>query len=353
MGRTQTYTISFTTESGEAVTFPLEWKREWFGPVEVSHYWIDVRKLYGQRGRSRALCQNFAEAFWQQCLQQKTDAIHDNRQTYLLTLLLPHAKPISSNRVFLDARLITSVRKAAVHELEGQLEEGLGRKEITGMSKGQFRIKIRKLMRHGRLSKELEQKYREFEDRLLVDACALLPHDSPGAFRLMLERWQEFMQRWSKRGGSHLERKVLDVFSYECRAALHRCYSAGWASICHVLRQEGRISDLDEVFLQNWHGEPFQEEKGSLFCGHVFALHPGVGLMIQTPTGKRVMGEWLKDPGNRKKFGIVLHCIYVALEQYRRCYSEAQLRRRLVEDQKRWAQKAQSKKPIVRETDAR
>src|SRR3954453_22051595 len=130
------------------------------------------------------------------------------------------------------------------------------------------------------------------------------------------------MRSVGRRGGQALPKQVLDVLSYEARAALHRCYSAVWAMLLlpHLGRKHA-LSPESQAFLRLWHLDQVSESALGeaayfhLFHGHVFALHPACGEFLRTEAGRGLMGRWLLRP-SEGAFGRLLHGLYVAAVHY-------------------------------------
>ena len=62
------------------------------GPVPVDHWWMDTRRVYGQRGRSATVRDALTGYFWALCQHHETDAEPDVQESYLLAGLLPRAQ---------------------------------------------------------------------------------------------------------------------------------------------------------------------------------------------------------------------------------------------------------------------
>jgi hypothetical protein len=129
-------------------------------------------------------------------------------------------------------------------------------------------------------------------------------------------RWKKLIGR---RQGNAGGKTILDILSYESRAALHRCYSAVWAELLPQLTYKYRLSAESRAFLRLWNCEQRFEIGGdlqSLFHGHVFALHPAAAAFIQSRTGKELVGEAIQDTANGPAYERLLHGLYIAVYQY-------------------------------------
>ena len=136
------------------------------------------------------------------------------------------------------------------------------------------------------------------------------------------------MRNIGRHRGRDLEKQVLDILSYEARAAVHRCYSCVWSDLIPVLSCEAGLSVESLRFLQLWHQEWVSESDLSqtdradfhLFHGHLFAVHPATATLARTATGRRLIGEYLVAPTPEARvepFRRLLAAVNLALHAYR------------------------------------
>jgi hypothetical protein len=172
------------------------------------------------------------------------------------------------------------------------------------------------------LAEEVQSHYRQVTEGFLGRARAALMRDGTAGLQVATTDWQQMMRLIGRRAGHVLEKQVLDILSYECRAAFHRCYSATW---CYLLPRLAEKYGLDQPtlsFLRFWHLDHCSESAEGphayfhLFHGHIFGLHPSSGAMLQTPTGRENLAAWLSQPDSEAAFGRLLHAIFVALYHY-------------------------------------
>jgi len=172
------------------------------------------------------------------------------------------------------------------------------------------------------LSEEVQESYLARCQELFGPAGAEAD-DEQGGFASVLVRWKALMTSVGRRGGMHLQKQVLDILSYEARAALHRCYSAVWCGLLlpHLAEKYG-LSAESVRFLSLWHLDQVSESNLGdqayfhLFHGHVFALHPAAALFLSTPRGQGLVGSWLADGGTEAAFGRFLAGMLVAVHHY-------------------------------------
>ena len=139
--------------------------------------------------------------------------------------------------------------------------------------------------------------------------------------QIPISKLQTWMNSFARHKGNEEKKLALDMLSYECRAALHRCYSAVWNKLLLHLEkkyeldeasvQYHRLMHFDFVLPSNLPNANFH-----LFHGHVFALHPGVDLFLQTNTGGELVGDYLRGEDDDRPFRRLLNGLYVGLCDY-------------------------------------
>jgi hypothetical protein len=324
----------------QAFTFTLCRKAEQLSPVLVDHWWMRTTQLYRQRAQRRNKGGNYeavTEAFWALCRREGSHVERDVQESYLLARLLPYARSQGSRRIVADACLTPRTR-AAPEEREAAAK-GLDRllrhcrtATITPLS---FSRRTADVIGPPVLAAELEQAYRVCCAELFDPAVAVLATDEEAGVARLLAGWQRLMRSVGRRRGRQAEKQVLDMLSYEARAALHRCYSATWDMVLLPhLTQVYQLSPATVAFLRLWHLDQASESNLGevanfhLFHGHAFALHPATALFISTPVGSELIGSWLSTSCSNPAFGRLLHGIFVAVHHYAGLRDEAAQRRR-------------------------
>jgi hypothetical protein len=319
-------------------TFSLCRKAEQMGPASIDHWWMKVTELYAQRGQRRWRCGNYQAAvgcFWALCKQAGSAAERDVQESYLLARLLPEARNQGSRVVFADACLASRshARGTRVLEEAANLDAMIRGSRDCTLSRVEFRDRTADVLGPPPLSEEAVAEYRAFTSELLSPACEALGRGEAAGLKLARERWGGWMRSIGRRAGNAVQKQVLDVLSYECRAALHRCYSAAWCELLPVLERSYQLTAESKRFLEFWHLEPCSEAAEGdafffhLFHGHVFALHPASGELLRTAAGREVLGRWLTHP-DEASFGRLLHALYVAALHYAGRKEQAALERR-------------------------
>lgn len=292
--------------------FPLCAKKERFGDAHVDHVWMDVRSLYGQRQRSDTLCRDVANYFWETCKLHGADADPDNQEIYILTRLLGAVRSNAARAIFCDARLLINRRE---HERILEAINGLLRKNTNRLNPIDFNEKTADMLGPEVMSESEQAEYVRFARELFGDSREVCRSDPDAAVAAVTKRWTEATEKWGRRAGFREEKKILNIISYECRAALHRCYSVVWEDLLSELARKRKLNKPSACFLRLWHLEKLIHGQ-SLFHGHVFGLHPGCSLLLQSNSGRQILGKWLADPESEDRLFALLNAIFVCAYCY-------------------------------------
>lgn len=324
---------------GQTFSFSLCRKAEELGPVSVEHWWMRVTDLYGQRGRKTSSATNHqavTDCFWAMCREESTTDDPEVQESYLLSKLVPHARSQGSRRIFYDAHLWSGSSAARKQKGESTqlLQELLEGGRDQKLSSLEFQRRTRDVLGRPPFEPEAIVAYEEFVGDFLGRARSILAADESRGVQYAIDEWSRVMKSIGRRGGRELQKLVLDVVSYECRAALHRCYSAVWYQLLVELVSKYELSLENYIFLRFWHLDQVSEAAEGdfadfhLFHGHVFALHPASAALLCTAAGRDLTGEWLQNRASAESFGRLLHGIYVAVHHYAQTRDDLALRRR-------------------------
>jgi hypothetical protein len=317
-------TISISCTPFDApLSYRLQRKAEDLGPIPIDHWWMPIQSVYpttrNEPGNYRAI----VDGYWQLCRREGSSREPDAAESYLLARLLPLARPVGSRRVVADARLRTE-RKARA-ESAATLQATLAADPLEPMSAIDFRDQTGRVMGPCDMTAEDQARYLDVCRQLFSGPLRRLPEDDTAALDELRRTWLGWANGFARRTGRDADKRVLDVLSYEMRAALHRCYSAVWSGVLLPhLRDEYRLSVESSRFLAFWHLEQSREsEAGSpayfhLFHAQAFGLHPAGSEFIRTPAGRALLGEWLRSGGDpeSRSYGRLLRGLYLAVFHY-------------------------------------
>jgi len=315
------------------VSFDLFRKQTTLGDVSIDQFWMSVESVYGRPKQSTHNQTAIVDAYWTLCELNRTARQSDVQQSYLLAKLFPFTRQKGSRRIVRDAVLGPGGRRKKTESIVQELEAMLAQSEGHELTMIQFRDKTADLIGPCEYSEQDRSHYYEFEEQLLGPGQIALGHSTAEACAKARCQWAVWTRKFGRRAHKGKEKHLLDIFSYECRAALHRCYSAVWGELLPHLTRKYGLSHESEVFHSLWHFEQSMssnhpDQRFHLFHGHVFALHPAMGTFIQTKTGSELLGQIVKHPKDHGAFHRLLGGLFIAIADYeRRCEADGQERR--------------------------
>lgn len=304
------------------LSFALHRKASLFGDVPVDQFWFPRPSLYGQRKQIGPNYHTIVNCFWARCMREGTVLQDEIQDSFILANLLPFARSNGSRRVFKDAMIDRPVHlMQRTSDLVEQLDQRLAQSRAQETDLQAFRSQTAILLGPPEYLEEVWQRYREMAAKLLDDGRAALQTAGEAGLSASLSRWRQWMRTVSRRRGNDLDKQILDIISYECRAAFHRAYSAVWVELLPYLTAKYRLSPESVLFHRLWHLEQCSAEdrrrnRFHLFHGHIFGLHPGTGVFAQTQTGRELIGAALREGVVGSAFRRLLTGIVIAMHDY-------------------------------------
>jgi len=288
------------------------------GKTEIDQFWMPIPSLYGQRGTSAVNQQPLVDLWWRFCGIAGTQTEIDVQESYLLAKILPEARSNGSRRVFADAVEIST--RSRRHEIQAWAEEL--NELLIGDGKAKYNEarfhKATECLGHPEYPSSVWEKYVEMTEHLFADAGSRIGQEPTDTVKSVREEWKRLMKGIGRTSGRAVEKTVLDILSYECRAALHRCYSAVWDVLLPQLVARYDMTDESYRFHRLWHFdhcEPSNERNDAnfhMFHGHIFGLHPAFGPVLLAPRGREIVGEYLSDCTSRRAYTRLLNALAVA-----------------------------------------
>lgn len=298
-------------------------KEATFGDLSFEQFWMDTGSVYRTRQNGFDNRSALLQFFWRTCQQLGEDCESETQQSYILAHLLPDSRVNASRRVFRDAsRSPVSMRRRASREEVEQLDGMLWNSREDRRSIVEFRSQVGGILGPPQYDEEDFQAYRRFEAELFEGTGDLLQRDEAAAIRLARDRLRGWVGGFGRHRGHERNKRVLDVISYECRAAMHRVYSHAWEHIVYNLTCNHGLSREAHEFHRWWHLDQIRESSQPadsffhLFHGHVFALHPAMGTLMLTQAGPMLIGDWLRNPGALELLERFLNGLYIAITNY-------------------------------------
>lgn len=306
--------------------------------MTVDQWWMRTTELYRhrrQRRRRRGNYEALTEAFWALCRQAGSHHDREVQESYLLARLLPYARSQGSRRIVADGHLVPRTkagreqRELAVQELNQMLRRTRS-ETSTPLS---FSRQTAAFIGPPVVADELRETYEACCAGLFDPAITMLASAKKAAVTRLRLTWQRLMGSVGRRRGRPLQKQVLDILSYEARAALDRCYSAVWDMLLLPhLTSAYQLSAETVAFLRLWHLDQASESHLGdlayfhLFHGHAFGLHPAAALFLSTPTGRELVGSWLATECLHQAFGRLLYGMLIAVYHYAHLHDEVALR---------------------------
>ena len=270
-------------------------KESSLGPRELTQFWLQRSSVYGGRGRHATNQSAILTYFHRKAAACGDPAIIRNAaETHLIASLTPEIRSNGAQRVLPDAPARSdaksSLRFRAVDELNKQLGQ-LNHQELTAF---EFYEKSRGITDFPDLESDVVCRYEALQAELLDGAVRKWAANPGRSQAIVLERWRNWQRLYGRRSRNAVTKSVLDILSYESKAALHQCYSLLWQALAVAFARETSC-EFVKKFHEFWHCDlrlPTEDVQDMhLMHGHVFALHPAFSRMIQTAVGSQIIGE--------------------------------------------------------------
>jgi hypothetical protein len=321
--------------------FSLCCKPQQLGSVWVLNFWMDTGSVYGQRGRPGENLETMADYFALRCALEGTLRNSAQQEIYFLAQLCPYVRSSGAQRILPDARTGRKGRAESISELEAMLRATpwARRGESDRMTSSESYHQTKELLMP-EFSQEVQQAYETIRATLFTQAAREKLMDTNRASDIVIENWKRLDRTIGRRGASNdtqrAMKQAMDVFSYESRAAVRRCYSCVWNDLLPHLHRKHKLTEQTTRFLRLMHLEPMVSlEDGSanvsLFHGQVLALHPAMAALMQTPTGQSLVGAFVKAEDENAAlvpYQKLLRAIYISLCHYAGRREETRNRRK-------------------------
>lgn len=286
------------------------------GPVELDQWWMPVTPLYAQNTRGVELPHNHREIlryYWRKAETTRSTVSRDAQERFVLASILPMVRVRGSRNIFADA-FLQRPQIESVRELESLIRGSRG----ESITRAEFFHQTRELLGRTQFPAQIEDVYDQMSQTLLRSSCEVL---ATGDVRSALDAaegtWNQFQQRIGRRAGHAEQKLVLDVLSYEARAAFHDCYSIVWCDLLEDFVKTEGWGFENAMFHRFWHTAQRDSGHGTpFFHGHVFGLHPASGPFMLSESGNNMLGRWLANPENAECFGELLHGLLIGIFHY-------------------------------------
>jgi hypothetical protein len=313
----------FVVETGRFYSFELFRKSAAFDGVEVDQFKMRVDSIYGRKGARPRNYEVLVEYYLAQCFGNLTIFDDEVLDSYILARLLPEVRRNGSRRIFDDAILtsphLVGQRKQA---LVRQLDDLLAASRRDALDMAAFHATTNRMLGVENISEAAAAAYQELTAELLGEGRrAVQRWGVVDGLQVPVLKFRNWMKTFARRSGNEDRKLALDMLSYESRAAMHRCYSAVWFELLKHLEQKYELDEASLQFHRLMHFDVqlqsnLPESYFHLFHGHIFALHPGLNLFFETPTGGELIGDYLRGGTADEPFRRLLNGFCVALGDY-------------------------------------
>ncbi len=299
------------------------------GPCRIEQWWIDRGKLYPTRNLDAPMYGPILNAYWDICRSESTQDDPEVQESFLLAKLLPHIRSQKAAQVFLDSvthqRDDWASKKEAAEELEAMLSQSK-----KPMSTEEFHSHTADVLGPPHYDDGSRDLYDEMAEQLLGHGRELLSASdsyADEAVKAVRKRWEDWLTNIGRRHSKEQQKKILDILSYESKAAFHRAYSAVWTKLIPVLEKYHGLDKRGTRFHRLWHTDrvhachEYPNQYAHLFHGHIFGLHPASAAFMSTPTGKKLIGDCLLDD-SQETYELLLNGLDLAVYHYMYVYNQ-------------------------------
>jgi len=325
------YSDTVGSVSSEVVKFEfaLAQKPANVGTTVFKHWWMPINSIYGQRNQTGKNREALADLFWASSLADDGFGATstDVKEIYLLTKLLPIVRSTGGRRIFDDGRLVRS-KAADVNQLNRMIQS-----ESQGsVDSAEFQTQVAAILGPPKFSQAAKDLYCEVANEIFPEASEMLVESPQKAFANVVGKWDSWNRRIGRRSGQIEQKEILNVLSYEARAAIHRCYSHAWLQLLKKWYHLEAICQESLSFHRLWHFELLDYSDGDvanrhLFQGHIFGLHPAGSNLIATAAGRALISDLIKQSPGSEEFDVafnrLLNGLLIAVYDFARQRSES------------------------------
>lgn len=269
-------------------------KQATLGTSSFRQFWLRNSSIYGGRGRQAENQPSVLNFFHRMTVDARSLEDHRNAaETCLLASLVSDIRSNMAQHVFPDASLAnwsSAYRCRQVVALDALLRQSSG----ETMSSDDFYRHSRTICELAEMPSRVVDEYLTLESQLFYGVLDDWIDEPEICKQLVHERWRDWIRLTRRSSCERVFKDVVNILSYESKAALHQCYSLLWIHLADAFAdQEG--SAFVGQFHRFWHCDHRIPNDGvqdmHLFHGHIFGLHPAFSLMIQTEVGGGIIAD--------------------------------------------------------------
>ncbi len=289
---------------------------------QFNQFWLPKPGLFGLRNQQSSNHTAVLDFYRQLVCTRIFDRDSRPAKTHLLASLLPNIRGNRAQDIFPDASVMAPKNCPTESEFNSvELEARLATGDSERVSIIEFCNRNREAVEFPDFPDSTFALYRKFESELLNDAKSQWWDDAVAATDLMEQRWLRWCDGFGRRRSNEVKKDVLNILSYESKAAFHQAYSALWFEIIPHLIVNQQNQKFSKAFHALWHLDhrfavPGHSRDIHLLHGLTLGLHPAFGTLLTTETGSRLVGETVAAPENIAAQERFLHAGLVALYLY-------------------------------------
>ena len=287
------------------------------GNQMVQQHWMRKPGLFGTRNQSSSNHRAVLQVFRYLGLHAGNPDDPCVAETHLLASLLSASRSNGAQRIFPDASLRLRDRsdKSHRHALDKMLRVSANER----MTLHEFDVQNRQALGFPEYGDAVWARYEDFSAQLFNQAISIWPDDLIASIACLHAQWDRMQRSFGRRRGQEEEKQILDILSFESKAAFHQCYSALWFELIPFLSAEQEAPSLFKSFHKLWHLEqrvPGEPHPRHLLHGLALGLHPAFGDLLSTLTGRHIVGRLLHFPTSQEARERFLHAGLVSLHHY-------------------------------------
>lgn len=324
---------------GDPVVFPFKLcgKVAQLAHLQIPQFWIKRSDLLPRGKRISPMFRSVIDYWWARYWADGGAMTPAMQDLYLLANLLPFVRDHGSRDVVDDSVATREPDEGSVADLEETLAASRGKR----LSALKFREATAQSIGPEVVPASTAALYSEITSDLLVPGRQALAERGKAGLQPVIATWKHWKKRFGKHGRSAEHRRVLDMLSYESRAAFFQCYDAVWRALLQEINHRMALSSEAARFHMLWHSLVRGPSKDSdtddffLFRAMPYALHPAAGLFIRTPTGQTLIAARLQDPNSQAAKEKFWHGMAMAVDHYSRVHGDVKQERKVAGEQKR------------------
>ena len=285
-------------------------------------FWIPKTGLFGTRNKRSSNHSAVLDFYRYHCINRLNDRLETPAKVHLLASLLPLIRSNGAQDIFPDASVVTPKNCPTQSEFSAErLESQLRASDTEQVSVVDFCNRNRKAIEFSEFPNTTFKLYGEFESELLANATSQWWQDPTAAYKLVEKTWLRWRDGFGRRSGNKEKKDVLNILSFECKAAFHQAYSALWVEMIPYLIADKDNQLFSQRFHALWHLDhrisiPGHYRDVHLLHGLALGLHPAFGTMLKTKTGSRLVGEAVAESEDIDAQERFLHASLVSLYLY-------------------------------------